>query len=67
MIATVIQTVAAVIQAAAAILFFITVRETRRDKIIDRLHGLWCQLPMDLRPKSNQVLIIANIRSIFSI
>jgi hypothetical protein len=45
MIATTIQTVAAVVQAAAAILFFKTVRETRRDKIIDRLHDVWCQTP----------------------
>jgi hypothetical protein len=38
---TIIQTTAAVIQASAAILFFKTVRDSRRDEIIARLHRVW--------------------------
>ena len=47
---TKIQMIAAVIQTAAAILFFKTVRDaaklqeqTRRDNIVHRLHDVWCQ------------------------
>jgi hypothetical protein len=45
MVATVFQTIAAGTQAAAAILFFKTVQQKRRDDIIRSLHDLWCQTP----------------------
>jgi hypothetical protein len=58
MIATVIQTVAAVIQAAAAILFFKTVRDaaklkeqTRRDNIVHSLHDVWCRTGDNITPE----------------